>query len=410
MKSSILLFNNSLRKWVLFSMIILCNVAIISLFIFNSANFIYPQSWFYQFFAILLANLISSLVLFLVPVKGAFIIYFYIIQLGCKYVMTKPFSQIIWFEFFLILIMLLEGILLLSTGELLFFSGILVISTLLTNHGGIFWGIESIPRTWDVKLSLVILILIISGLSFIIKLAYNLLRKNREIINNQQSIIQKMSKANSGLQQYANIAEEKSIINERLKITRELHDTVGYTMTNLLMMLEASTDLVKTNPGKLENLLNQALHIIKTGHKEIRQSLRVLRNTKIKKSNSIDFIKTLANVFQESTGVIVKVEYGNLPWQLNEEIDHTIYRFLQEGMTNALTHGGAKNIDIQFWVNNSIIHINLEDDGKGSLEIEQGIGLKGMSERLAAVNGNLNYGNTFLGFSLNAKIPWKENE
>ena len=410
MKSSTLIFNKTLRKWVIFTMIILCNVAIFSFFIINNANFIYPKSWFYQLLAILIINLLSSLLIFIIPVKGIPVVFFYIFQLGCKYIMTKPFSNNIWFEFFLLMIMLLEGVMLLSTLEIVFLTVILMITTLFTNHNEIFWGIETGPRTWDLKISLIILTLIISGFSIIIKMAYNLLQKNKENISNQKLIIQKLSTANSGLQQYANIAEEKSIINERLKITREIHDTVGYTMTNLLMMLEASTDLVKTNPSKLELLLHQALNIIKTGHKDIRLALRVLRNTKVKESNSIESIKNITRVFQESTGVNVTVVYGNLPWKLNKKIDHTIYRFLQEGMTNALTHGDAQNIDIHFWLNDSIIQINLEDDGKGSLDIEQGIGLKGMYERLAEVSGSLSYGNTFLGFSISAKIPWKKNE
>jgi len=391
-------------------MIILCNIAIISLFILNNSHFIYPQSWLYQFLALLIVNFISSLIIFIIPLKGAYIVFLFIFQLGCKYVMTKPFAMNIWFEFFLILIMLLEGIMLLSTPELIFLSVTLLLTTISTDHNDIFWGLEVNPRTWDLKISLVILTLIISGLCIIIKLAYKLLLKDKEIINNQKSIIQKLASANSELQQYANIAEEKSMINERLKITREIHDTVGYTMTNLLMMLEASTDLVKTNPTKLEKLLHQILDIVKSGHEEMRQSLRSLRNTKIKERNSIESIKELIDIFKESTGVNVKVVYGNLPWVLNREIDHIIYRFLQEGMTNALTHGDAKNIDIQFWENNSIIHINLEDDGKGSQEIEQGIGLKGMSERLAEVSGELKFGNSFLGFTISAKIPWEKNE
>ena len=112
----------------------------------------------------------------------------------------------------------------------------------------------------------------------------------------------------------------------------------------------------------------------------------------------------------ESTGVNVKVEFGNLPWKLNKKEDHVIYRFLQEAMTNALTHGDAKNIEIQFWREESQIKINVEDDGKGSLDIEQGIGLKGMTERLNEVSGSLSYENTSMGFSIRAAIPWSTNE
>lgn len=409
MAKSISLFNRRVQKWVLFSLIIMCNLAIISLFIYNSSD-VYPRSWISQFLAILIVNFVSSFLVFLVPLKGAYVVYLFIFQLACKYIMTKPFSQNIWFEFFLILVMLLEGILLCSTLELSILSIIILLTTIFTHYNEILWGFPTEPRSWNLKISLAILTFVISGLCIIISVAYNLLLDKISIINNQKHVIYKLSVANTGFQNYANIAEERSIINERLNITREIHDTVGYTMTNLLMMIEASTDLVKTDPPKLEKLLHQALEIIKSGHSEMRESLRLLRSIKIKRSTSKEAIKTIADIFHESTGVRVKVEYGNLPWMLGKEIDHIIYRFLQEGMTNALTHGNAQNIDIHFRVDNKSIHISLEDDGRGSEEIEEGIGLKGMTERLDEVAGELKYGNTFLGFALNAKIPWESDD
>ena len=324
--------------------------------------------------------------------------------------MTKPFSSNIWFEFFLIMIMLLEAILYLNSAETGVLTLFIILSIILTDHNEIFWGVSIENRRWDLKLSLLILTVMFTAMSLIIRNAHRTLLKNIELQKNQKKIIQKLSASNSGLQQYANLAEEKSMINERLNITREIHDTVGYTMTNLLMMLEASTDLIKNDSDKLEKLLHQALNLTKTGHEEMRQSLRTLRNTKIKDKNSIESVRQLTEIFSESTGVNVLVEYGNLPWTLNKEIDHIIYRFLQEAMTNALTHGGAGNISIQFWKNNDSIHISIDDDGKGSQDIEEGIGLKGMNERLSDVNGSLSYENTNRGFAIKAMIPWSSNE
>jgi signal transduction histidine kinase len=396
-------------------MIVLCNAALLLLFILNSSSFGLPSSWNNQFLILLVFNFFISACIFIIPSKksnsrGLVISLIFILQLGCKYIMTKPFSENIWFEFFLILIMMLEGILLLSVPEILVLTTVIMFSIIFTNHNEVFWGIQMEERRLDLKLSLMILSLMFSSLSIIIKSAHNHLLKDRENLGYQKNIIQKLSASNSELQQYANMAEEKSMMNERLKLTREIHDTVGYTMTNLQMMLEASTDLVKSNPVKLEQLLIQALDITKNGHEEIRQSLRVLRNTKLKEKNSIESIRNLTGIFMESTGVNVRVEFGNLPWKLNKREDHIIYRFLQEAMTNALTHGDAKKIEIQFWREESQIKINVEDDGKGSLDIEQGIGLKGMTERLNEVSGSLSYENTSMGFSIRAAIPWSTNE
>ena len=414
MKNDLILFNNTQQKRLLFPMIVLCYFAVAALFL-SGAKHPYPESWTYQFLALLTVNFAATMGIFLVPVRqsqnrGLAIIVLFIVQLFCKYIMTKPFSGDIWFEFFLIIIMFLEGILVLSSPELLVLTLGIIVSVLLTDHSGIFWGVEVPIRKWETRSSLFLLTMLISGLSVMIKQAHILLLKYREMLGNQKQIIQKLSASNTELQSYANMAEERSMMNERLKLTREIHDTVGYTMTNLLMMLEASTDLLKTNPAKLEQLLYQALDITKNGHEEIRQSLRTLRNTKVKEKNSVESVRHLTAIFMESTGVDVQVEFGNLPWKLNRKVDHIIYRFLQEAMTNALTHGDAKNIDIRFWLNDNIIRISIEDDGKGSKDIEQGIGLKGMSERLAEVSGTLNYENSSTGFLIRAEIPWINTE
>ncbi|MDC7240142.1 MAG: sensor histidine kinase [Spirochaetales bacterium] len=404
-------FNPVIQKWTIFPVILLCNLAIFLLFILNHSDFSLPASWNGQFLLLLLFNFILSLSIFIIPSvesknRGVVIALIFVLQMGCKYIMTKPFSGNIWFEFFLIVIMLLEAILFLSSAETVVLTGFLVFSILTTSYNEIFWGVEMEARGWDLKISLVILTLMFSSMSLIIRNAHNILLKDRDNLKNQKGIIQKLSVSNSGLQEYANLAEEKSMINERLKLTREIHDTVGYTMTNLLMMLEASTDLVKSDPDKLESLLLQARDLTRTGHEEIRQSLRVLRNTKVKEKNSIESINHLTEIFSESTGVDVRVEFGNLPWNLSREIDHVIYRLLQEAMTNALTHGDAKCIEIHFRVADEQINISIEDNGRGSHDIEQGIGLKGMSERLAEVRGELSYKNTSTGFSVNAVIPW----
>jgi len=83
--------------------------------------------------------------------------------------MTKPFGDNIWFEFFLIIILLLEGILLLSTPEIFFLTGLILFSILFTKYNEIFWEIQMKERSWELRLSLVILTLTISGLCLIIR-------------------------------------------------------------------------------------------------------------------------------------------------------------------------------------------------------------------------------------------------
>lgn len=384
--------------------------AVVLMFQANYQALNFPKSWEYQFLTLLLIYSSISVILLFIKPRGIPLVILLGIQLGLKYLMSKPFSSLIWLELFLIMILLLEAIILLGTVESLIFTAVIIISSLITSHDELFWGILVEERPWFLKITLLFLTIAFSGLSIILKSIYLQLRRNREIIIDQNLTIRKLSIANAGFQQYANLAEEKSINSERMRITREIHDTVGYTMTNLLMMLEASTDLVGVDSDKLDKLLNQALEIIKDGHKEMRHSLRVLRDTKVRETNTIEAIKHITTVFRESTGVNVKVELGNIPWKIGDRLEHVILRFIQEGMTNSLTHGDAKNIDIHFWINDDKLIVNLKDDGQGSQDINKGIGLKGMEERIHELGGVLTYQNIYNGFSVKTEIPWKGYE
>lgn len=400
---------NNILKTALIVMISFCYLALCYLFYIKKDSFGFPTSWEYQFNFLLALSSIITLLIVLFKFRGLPLSLLLTLQIIIKYLITKPFSLNIWFEFFFIAMLLLEAVMLLTVNEIYFITVILLVNSFFTSHNDTYWGVEVSSRTWDLKIVLLMLIILISGFCVALKYGYGLLKRHRRIMQDQNNIIKKLSNANSGFQQYANLAEEKSIISERMRLTREIHDTVGYTMTNLLMMLEASTDLVGIDSVKLEKLLNKALIIIKDGHSDMRSSLRVLRNTKIKNSNSIQYISNLVEVFKSSTGVDVKVQFGNLPWDLNQKIDNIIYRFLQEGMTNSLTHGDAKKIDIHFWVSGDIIFINMIDDGNGCTDIKQGIGLQGMEERISEISGKIRYYNLRNGFSVKLEIPWENN-
>lgn len=402
--------NSSLGKNSIFVTILFSIGATILMFQSYYNDSYLPPSWEFQFYVILAFFTISALLLYIYTPKGIPLVIFIGIQISFKYLMSKPFSDFIWLEFFLIMVLLLEGVLLFGVSENLVLTSVIIITSFFTKHDENYWGVEMEDRAMVLKLTLIFVTVSFSGLCIMLKSIYMQLQRNRAIIIDQTHTIKKLSIANAGFQQYANLAEEKSINSERMRITREIHDTIGYTMTNLLMMLEASTDLVGVDPEKLEKLLNQALEIIKDGHKEMRSSLRLLRDTKVKETNTIESIIHIVNVFKESTGVEVELELGNLPWQLDDKVNHIILRFLQEGMTNSLTHGDAKTIEIHFWINDNKIYISLKDDGIGSTDIKEGIGLKGMEERLAEVGGNLSYQNIYNGFAVRAEIPWNGNE
>jgi signal transduction histidine kinase len=221
--------------------------------------------------------------------------------------------------------------------------------------------------------------------------------------------IGRLTAANQGFQEYAESIGEKSAREERDRITREIHDTVGYTFMNIMMMMQEASLLSRENAA-LQYLQEQTREQAKTGLNETRRALRLLRATEKRKTQAIVEIKQLADAFEKATGVGVSVEYANLPSTLDEKSADFIIRMLQEGMANALRHGKATGIKIIFWLSNSELIVNLHDNGAGSMKIEEGIGLSGMRERIKELGGRVEVGNVFDGFQINARFPYPQQQ
>ena len=225
------------------------------------------------------------------------------------------------------------------------------------------------------------------------------------LVNNLRNNILKLTRANYDFQRYAADAEELTLERERLRISREIHDSIGYTMTTLRMMLEAAADLVTHSPLMLEVQLRKALDIINRGHRDIRISLGQLREHESDRPRGLKGLKNLIDLFREATGTVVLTEWGNLPWNFPHRIEAVLYRFVQEGMSNALSHGKSTEIGIYFRVDAGTLIASISDNGAGAEVLVEGLGLHGMKERIQECGGIFEARNTGEGFLLQARLP-----
>jgi signal transduction histidine kinase len=215
----------------------------------------------------------------------------------------------------------------------------------------------------------------------------------------------RLTEANLGFQKYALTVGNSSILEERNRFSREVHDTIGYTLTNLIIMIEACQDLMKKNPEGLQHMLLRAGELAQDGLSDTRRALHALRRLGVRELRGIPAMDKLVQTFRNATGVEVAIEYGNIPWNMTETLERTLYRFIQEGMTNAFKHGRATKIYINLWMDERSLIINLRDNGRGSKVIKEGIGISGMRERVEELGGVISAGNVTDGFKLSARIP-----
>lgn len=213
---------------------------------------------------------------------------------------------------------------------------------------------------------------------------------------------------NIKLQDYIIKSEDNVKLLERERISRELHDTIGYTLMNIIALLKACMEIAETDTTQVLNLIAQGIDQAQKGFAETRAVLRAMRYREIKQKSLITEINRLVRAFK-ATHVTVTAKYSNVSSSFGEEIDSTLFRIVQEGISNAIRHGNATKINIHFSFDGDKISITVSDNGIGSEKVKEGMGLTGIRERLINVNGGMALNHIKGEFQLYAWIPAKRS-
>jgi signal transduction histidine kinase len=233
-------------------------------------------------------------------------------------------------------------------------------------------------------------------------------QRHRASIATLEESIKRLTDANTGFQRYLRVAEENSKTNERNRIIRELHDSIGYTLTTIIMLGESGLEKSRRDGlGPLAKLYEHIRDNAKTGLNDVRVALRLIKARKDEISD-VNALDRLVDAFRTATNVEVNAHYGNIPSWFGPSLDCLVFRIIQEGMVNAFRHGHARRIDISLWAKSEHFLIRLRDDGTGGEEMTEGLGTRGMRERVEEVGGSLSLMRTPRGFVLDADLPLLE--
>lgn len=239
-------------------------------------------------------------------------------------------------------------------------------------------------------------------------IAFIMYSKNKitEITNSE------LKNANEKLKEYASTVEEVAVLRERNRLARDVHDTLGQTLSILVTLLQVSLLNCKNDISETEENLNNALKITKQGLREVRRSVSGLVSEKLEKNDLFEALEKLANDF-ECLGMKVELSVNKLDESLDTEHKEVIYRICQEALTNAVKHGKAKNVSIMIKFMDNCIKLYIFDDGIGCGEksIGKGFGLRGMKQRIEKLNGEIKYGSgDQKGFNIHVEIPLEKAE
>ncbi|MDA8409287.1 MAG: histidine kinase [Treponema sp.] len=401
--------SNSLAEIFLATLVAICHVFAAVLYALGRPLRALPAAWDLQFYALAILSLafqsfaalskaetgrkIAAIIAF-----GCYLLAIYPLPAtsGVKITLGIPLEMIIVATF--------------PLAEALFVGSVLVALALAFEGDATVFGIHKDGARPDeyVLLGFVLVFAFLAGLALTLfgESRRRALREAKRL----NEAIDRIAEVNAGFQSALAMAEEESTLLERNRITREIHDIVGYAFTNQQMMIEAALMLVDRGNARLVELLAMARDAVAEGLRETRKTLYELRRTDEPRNPGLGVFIKVARNFETVTGVRVNLDFGNAQGLLAQGSWLTVYRLIQESMINAFRHGKARSISITFREDRLNLHIMVRDDGRGSSSLAEGIGLSGMRERIGALGGQLEAGNSEDGFVVRARIPLQVKE
>ena len=177
---------------------------------------------------------------------------------------------------------------------------------------------------------------------------------------------------------------------ERQRLARELHDETGQALTSILLGLKPLEEALTDHPAR--GALGELREHVVGALQDVRRLAVELRPAVLDDFGLVPALERLTDAFAEQSGVRVDFHSALGEMRLPSEVEMTLYRIVQESLTNIVKHADAHNVSVSLSRRESGVAAVIEDDGAGfdqRVVDGGGIGLLGMQERLALIDGRL---------------------
>jgi signal transduction histidine kinase len=208
----------------------------------------------------------------------------------------------------------------------------------------------------------------------------------------------------------------RAVVEERLRLARELHDVVAHAMSVIAVQSGVGAHVASTKPEEVGKALAAIEATSRAALTELRRLLGVLRHDNEPQA-SLTPVPGLANLDSllaelGKAGLAVRLWVEGTPLQLPAGVDLSAYRIVQEALTNVVKHAGPARAQVVVGYRDQEVTVEVIDDGRGAVppagdgRVGTGHGLIGMRERVAAFGGDLQVGpRPGGGFRVAARLP-----
>jgi signal transduction histidine kinase len=215
-----------------------------------------------------------------------------------------------------------------------------------------------------------------------------------------QALYDQLRVAHDQLQALHREVRNAAVTEERNRLAREIHDSLAHYLTVANVQLEAAEKLGTERAQAALEHVHRARRLTLECLQDVRRSVAAMRAATLEELAIEPSIRQLASEFADSTGLNVRLTFdisnSSAP---SPDLAQTLYRAIQEGLTNIHKHAHASEVDLRLFGSNESLVLEIHDDGVGTTVTANGhhpdasgYGLVGLRERVALLDGTLSFG------------------
>ncbi len=208
----------------------------------------------------------------------------------------------------------------------------------------------------------------------------NAYRRNNELLT-------EIADQNRLLKQYAVHIEKMTLLEERERMSKELHDTLGHSYISFSLALDAAILLLDKNPQLAKEKLLRLRDLTELNIHKMRNLVHEMGSGE--DINLEEQVVEIIHSFQEYTGTQIDYQVSGTEQLLRVSMRQAIIRMIQESCTNAVKHGKASQIEINIHYHPARVQVVIRDNGLGINDIVFGFGLSSMKKRIESLDGAL---------------------
>ncbi|BAY09960.1 AAA family ATPase [Calothrix sp. NIES-2098] len=188
-------------------------------------------------------------------------------------------------------------------------------------------------------------------------------------------------------------SEQASILEERNRMAREIHDTLAQSFTGILLQVRAATQVLAGDLEATQAHLEMIEELARAGLAGARRSVSALRPRLLEEGNLESALHRIVAQMRSTTNTAVICKTQGTAYSLATEVENNLLRIGQEALTNAIKYADAGEIRVELAYNETQCILRVKDDGRGfgvgSIPLSGGFGLLGMSERAERIGAQL---------------------